>query len=147
MNRKSLLIVISLVVVAAIGTASFYVMKNKDSSQADNQSGSANLVEIFYLPHPPAEAIVKKVEPIIAQFPQFQIEEYSFIDPQNASLIKSYGITEHMPIAIFIGGKDEFDLNGKHVVLKNFPEGDSFVPTYSGDWSYDDLRQILNLIK
>ena len=52
-----------------------------------------------------------------------------------------------MPVAIFIGGKNEFEINGKKVILNNFPQGDSFIPGFEGNWNYDDLRRILQTLK
>ena len=100
-------------------------------------------MEIFYLPHRPAQNVVAKVEEIAAEFANVTIRKYNFDDPGSKGLLEKYGLTEHMPVAIFVNGKDRFTVNGHEVRLRNFPKGDSFVPTFAGEWDYPDLRAIL----
>ena len=100
-------------------------------------------LEIFYLPHRPAMEVVEKVERIAAEFTGVTIRKYDFEDPESRKAIDSHNITEHMPIAMFVNGRDEFQIENRTVLLRNFPKGDSFVPMYAGEWDYDDLRSIL----
>lgn len=110
-----------------------------------NKNTESRIIEIFYLPHPPVEAVVKKVEAMISEFPKFQINKYSFDDPKGQALSKRYNLKGHIPMAIFIKGKNEFEVNGKKITLENFPKGDAFIPNYEGAWSYEDLKQILQI--
>lgn len=100
-------------------------------------------MEIFYLPHRPALNVVDKVVELAAEFANVTIRKYNFDDPSSKRLVEKYGLTEHMPVAIFINGKDRFSVNGHELRLRNFPKGDSFVPTLSGEWDYPDLTAIL----
>jgi|GEM_PF-2075092 len=114
---------------------------------AKNQSVEENLIEIFYLPHPPALAIVEKIEPIIAEFPNFKVIKYNFDDPASKKKVAEYNLVNHYPVAIFIGGKNSFMVDGNAVSLLNFPQGDAFIPSYEGVWTYEDLRKILTSLK
>jgi hypothetical protein len=100
-------------------------------------------MEIFYLPHRPAMNVVGKVVNLAAKFTNVTVRKYSFDDPASKRLVEKYQLTEHMPVAIFINGKDRFVVNGHELRLRNFPKGDSFVPTLSGEWDYPDLTAIL----
>ena len=100
-------------------------------------------MEIFYLPHKPALNVVAKVEKLAAEFANVTIRKYNFDDPDSKRPVEKYRLTEHIPVAIFINGKDRFIVNGHELRLRNFPKGDSFVPTFSGEWDYPDLRAIL----
>jgi len=121
--------------------------KTAKKQTVTNQAVAENVIEIFYLPHPPALAIVKKVEPIIAEFPGFKVVKYNFDDPASKDKIAEYHLVNHYPVAIYIGGKNSFIVDGKTVSLLNFPQGDAFIPTYEGGWTYEDLRKILNSLK
>jgi len=151
MNKKILLAIIIFVLLVA---GFFYWQANNSQStnentaiQTNDQTVEENLIEIFYLPHPPALAIVKKVEPIIAEFPNFKVIKYNFDDPASKDKIAEYNLVNHYPIAIFIGGKNSFTVDGTTVSLLNFPRGDAFIPSYKGGWTYEDLRKILNNLK
>jgi hypothetical protein len=100
-------------------------------------------VEIFYLPHPPAEAVVRDAESVIKRFKGIEVKKYSFESPESRKHIAKYDIKEHTPVMIFVNGRNQFVLGKKQVVLKNFPKGNAFVPMFEGNWSYEDLRQIL----
>jgi len=111
--------------------------------QAGNGRAAAPVVEIFYLPHRPALAVVAKVEAVAAEFSGIEVRKYSFEDAVGRRLAAEYGLTEHMPVALFINGRDRFTVAGRALSLRNFPKGDAFVPMYSGEWDYPDLRAIL----
>ncbi len=147
MNKKILIALVSFAILIITVGLIFNLYKSKNSNPISSYPADSRLVEIFYLPHAPTEAIVKKVESVIAGFPQFQIKEYSFDDPQSNVLVEKYGLKDHMPVAIFVGGKNEFDIDSKKIIFKNFPQGDSFVPGFEGNWNYDDLKQVLEALK
>lgn len=103
------------------------------------------LVEVFYLPHRPAEAVVTDIERLVAKFPGAQMKKLSFEDPANDALAKKYGLTAHMPVAVFIDGKNEFTIDGRSFQLTNFPKGNSFIPMFEGSWTYQDIETILKM--
>jgi hypothetical protein len=104
------------------------------------------LMEIFYLPHRPAQAVVSEVEKVAAEFKNIAINKYSFEDPATEKLLKKYNLTDHMPVAIFINGQNSFTVNGQKISLRNFTKGNAFVPMFAGEWDYADLRVILQEI-
>lgn len=101
-------------------------------------------VEVFFLPHPPAVKVVENVEQIAAQFNNVTLTRHSFDDAASQPLVQKYGITGHLPVAIFIDGKDQYMLAGRRVTFRNFPKSDSFVPTFAGEWDYPDLKLVLS---
>jgi hypothetical protein len=108
---------------------------------ASSAFADAVLVEVFYLPHRPAEAVVQKIDQTLAGIDGLLMKKYSFEDPSAGKLIKKYKLFNHMPVAVFINGKDTHTVDGIEVVFRNFPKGDAFVPTFEGGWSYGDLRK------
>ena len=110
-------------------------------STAEDQSV---LVEIFYLPHRPAEAVVSDVEDIAARLGGVTVRKYSFEDPKSRKQLEKYGLREHMPVAIFINGRNEFTVGGRGISLRNFPKGNSFAPMFEGVWTYGDIESIVS---
>jgi hypothetical protein len=100
-------------------------------------------MEIFYLPHRPARVVVDKVEQVAAEFKNVVVRKYSFEDRDTGKLLRKYQLTDHMPVAIVINGRDSFTVAGRALRLRNFPKGDAFVPMFAGEWDYADLRAIL----
>jgi hypothetical protein len=108
---------------------------------------ASKIVEIFYLPHPPAEAVVKDVESVLKKHDQFKVAKYSFDDPESKKILAKYNLREHMPVIIFIDGQNEFTLGKRKVTFKNFPKGNAFVPMFEGNWSYRDLDGVLSAVE
>jgi hypothetical protein len=98
------------------------------------------LVEFFYLPHRPAEAVVAKAEQALSGM-NLTIRKYSFDDSASKKLIDKYKLHSHMPVAIFINGSNKANINGRTVEFRNFPKGDAFVPNFEGGWTYEDLKK------
>ena len=111
--------------------------------QAESAWAGDILMEIFFLPHRPAMAVVDEVEKVAAEFAGVVVRTYSFDDPSSGKLVEKYDLAGHMPVAIFIDGKNRFRLAEHTVSLRNFPKGNDFVPMFAGEWDYDDLRAIL----
>jgi hypothetical protein len=114
--------------------------------QVTQVQAADTLIDIFFLPHQPALAIVSEVEKVAAEFDSIVIKKYSFEDPATAKLLKEYNLTDHTPVAIFINGQNTFTVEGKKISLRNFTKGNAFVPMFAGEWDYSDLRFILQEI-
>jgi len=139
-------IVTIIIIIIALAAGAYYLLVPKQPLilQSQNaQETNKHLVEIFHLSHAPAVAVVKKVEEIIKKYPEYTVTEYDFDNKNNNAKVAEYGLEGHMPVAIFIGGKNIFDINGKQVSFQNFPKGDSFIPGFEGPWSYSNLEQVL----
>ncbi|MCF8062834.1 MAG: hypothetical protein K9M82_09980 [Deltaproteobacteria bacterium] len=131
----------------SFGKGIFLILLLFTSLTVVNQAAQAKtrtvLVEVFYLPHRPAEAVVMDIERLVAKFPGVEMKKFSFEDPANGKLLKKYGLTAHMPVVVFIDGKNEFTISGRSFHLKNFPKGNAFVPMFEGSWTYEDIEAIL----
>jgi hypothetical protein len=129
--------------VRIFGASLFFLLAFFLVFQAEQAMAADTVMEIFFLPHRPAVAVVNEVEKVATEFDGMVIKKYSFDDPASARLVKKYNLTTHMPVAIFINGQNRFTVDGHKISLRNFPKGNSFVPMFAGEWDYADLRAIL----
>jgi len=103
------------------------------------------VVEIVFLPHAPAQAVVEKIEQVLAKKDGVEKRKFSFDEPGGQELAKKYGLESHMPVAIIINGKNSFRIKNRNVVFRNFPLGNDFVPSgMGGNWNYDDLSIVID---
>ena len=137
-------IIIAVVVVVALIIGGYYLLVPKSPVTLQNQKADKHLVEVFHLSHAPAVAVVDKVEEIIKKHPEYTLKRYDFDDPKSNAKVTQYGLEGHMPVAIFIGGKNTFTFGGKQVSFQNFPKGDAFIPSFEGPWSYENLKEVLS---
>ncbi len=99
-------------------------------------------LEIFYLPHRPAIAVVDEIEKTLSGMKNIVIRKYAFGDTSADKLAQKYRLFDHLPVAVFINGTDQYEINGSIIVFRNFPKGNAFVPAFEGEWSYEDLKQV-----
>jgi hypothetical protein len=55
------------------------------------------------------------------------------------------GVTQHVPLVIWMDGKFTIPVNGKEIKFAGFPTG-SGPADFQGKWTMDDLRVALNQI-
>lgn len=150
MKKTNTIIIVTTIATIIIGIIFWqFLGQNDQNNSTDNTISTEqiavqdNIVEIFYLPHPPAEAIVQEIESILEIYPEYEIKKYSFEDPASEEKINNYNLIDHSPVAIFVGGINTFTLDGRNIVLLNFPQGDAFIPSLEGSWGYEDVKKIL----
>lgn len=145
---KPKFVILAILILILVAGGYFFYSKNYSnqtniSTSISSQPNSSQLIEIFFLPHPPAQAIVDQVKTVLSKYPQFTVVEYDLTDTNNSAKIAEYNLVDHTPIAIFINGTNSFTIEGRNISLTNFPQGDAFVPTLEGTWNYSDLDKIL----
>ena len=110
----------------------------------DRASGPVQ-IEIISLDHAPIRPAAQEVMAVAAEYgDKVIVQSYNFDTPEGAAFAEERGLTEHTPIAIFVNGKIEFELNGRPVIFHSFPQngGTGMVP--DGQWTMDDLRAVLD---
>jgi hypothetical protein len=133
MNRVSIVVLTILLLLSA------FLSGCARAPQADK-----TVVEILYLPHPPVKAVMTQVDSVLVRHPGLDVRKVSFDDPDSQALIDKYKLTGHTPIAIFINGRNQFNVAGRQVIFRNFPKNNSFLPPgMGGNWDYKDLEAVL----
>jgi hypothetical protein len=108
---------------------------------ADEQKVS---VEILYLNHGPLQSTLKEIDSICAQYKdKITVSRYNFESPEGEKFKNKKGITQHVPLMIWIAGKNAVSVNGKEVAFSGFPTGTG-PAFFQGKWTMKDLRQALD---
>ncbi len=55
-------------------------------------------------------------------------------EPAGRAILQSHGITEHLPVVMFVDGQTRFDADGRSVILSGFP---------GANWSREELAGVL----
>jgi hypothetical protein len=108
---------------------------------ADEQKVS---VEILYLNHGPLQSTLKEIDSICAQYKdKITVSRYNFESPEGEKFKNKKGITQHVPLMIWIAGKNAVSVNGKEVAFSGFPTGTG-PAFFQGKWTMKDYRQALD---
>lgn len=102
-------------------------------------------VEVIALNHAPIRPVVADVETLAAEYGEkVGYTRYDFDTEEGKAFAEKYGITEHTPIAIYVNGQIEFEIDGRAVKFYSFPQGEGTGVVPDGVWTMDDLRSVLD---
>jgi hypothetical protein len=109
------------------------------------QADGPVLVEIISLDHSPIRAAVQEAIDVAAEFgDKVTVQSYDFDTPVGTAFAKANDLTEHTPIAIFVNGEMEFEVDGRSVKFYSFPQGEGTGMVAEGVWTMADLRAVLD---
>jgi hypothetical protein len=101
-------------------------------------------VDIIALNHPPLRPVLAEVDQLLAAYgARVHVTHYDFDTPEGASFATKMGLNGHIPMVIFINGKDTFTLNGRKVTFESFPQGQGTGMVADGAWTTADLDTVL----
>jgi hypothetical protein len=103
-------------------------------------------VEVLYLNHGPLQSSLQKIKDIFSEYGNsIHVSWYDFETKEGEQFKAQKGITQHVPLVIWLNGKSVLPVNGKEVEFRGFPKG-SGPFFFQGKWTMDDLRTALNQI-
>lgn len=102
-------------------------------------------IEVIALDHAPIGPAVEDVEALAAEYGDMVgYTLYGFDTEEGKAFAEQHDITEHTPIAIYVNGKIEFEIDGRTVKFYSFPQGEGTGVVPDGVWTMDDLRSVLD---
>ena len=103
-------------------------------------------VEILYMNHGPLQSTLKEIDNIFAQHKyKITVSRYDFDSPDGERFKTKKGINQHVPLMIWIAGKNTVSIKGKEILFSGFPTG-SGPEFFQGKWTMEDLRAALNQV-
>jgi hypothetical protein len=101
-------------------------------------------VEILYMNHGPLQSTLKEIDNICAQYKdKITVSRYDFDSPEGERFMDQKGIHQHIPLMIWIAGKNTVSIKGKEILFSGFPNG-SGPESFQGKWTIENLRAALN---
>ena len=106
-------------------------------------SAPATKVEILYMNHGPLQATLEQIKGVLAQYgDKVAVSWYDFESPGGEKFKAQKGITQHVPLMIWIDGKTAAKIVQKEVKFMGFPTG-SGPAFFQGKWTMGDLKAAL----
>lgn len=114
-------------------------------SSSGSEGGGPVQVEIISLDHAPIRPVTEEASDLATEYGEdVTLSTYHFDTPDGDSFAAGNRITDHTPIAIFVNGESEFDVDGRAVQFLSFPQGEGTGVVADGDWTIADLRAVLD---
>jgi hypothetical protein len=103
----------------------------------------ATKVEILYMNHGPLQATLQQIRGVLAQYgDKVSVSWYDFESPGGGKFKAQKGITQHVPLMIWIDGKTTVQVGQKEVQFVGFPTG-SGPAFFQGKWTMGELKAAL----
>jgi hypothetical protein len=128
-------IILSCLVVLVLFTIPFTVFAAKEIK-----------VEVLYMNHGPLQSSLEQIKNVFSEYGnKISVSWYDFETREGEQFMAKKGVTQHVPLIIWLDGKSALPVNGKEIKFVGFPTG-SGPAFFQGKWTMDDLRQALNQI-
>ncbi len=106
-------------------------------------SAPATKVEILYMNHGPLQATLEQIKGVLAQYgDKVSVSWYDFESPAGEKFKAQKGITQHVPLMIWINGQTDVKVGQKEVKFAGFPTG-SGPAFFQGKWTMGELKAAL----
>lgn len=103
-------------------------------------------VEVLYMNHGPLLDSLEQIKKVFSQYGgKITVSWYDFETKEGEQFMAKKGITQHLPLVIWLDNKYSIPVNGKEIKFVGFPTG-SGPAFFQGKWTMEDLRQALNQI-
>jgi len=103
-------------------------------------------VEVLYMNHGPLLDSLEKIKKVFSQYgSKVAVSWHDFETKEGEQFMVKKGVTQHVPLVIWLDGKFAIPVNGKEIKFVGFPTG-SGPAAFQGKWTMEDLRQALNQI-
>ena len=101
-------------------------------------------IEVLYMNHGPLLPSIEQIKKVFSQYgDKIAVSWYDFETKEGEQFMAKKGVTQHIPLLIWLDGKPTFPLKGKEIKFIGFPTG-SGPAFFQGKWTMDDLRSALD---
>jgi hypothetical protein len=103
-------------------------------------------VEVLYMNHGPLQASLQQIKSVFSQYgSKIAVSWYDFESKEGEQFMAKKGVTQHIPLVIWLDGKFALPVDGKEVKFVGFPTG-SGPAFFQGKWGMTDLQKALDQI-
>jgi hypothetical protein len=103
-------------------------------------------VEVLYMNHGPLQASLEQIKNVFSQYgSRINVSWYDFESKEGEQFMAKKGVTQHIPLVIWLDGRFAVPVNSKEVKFVGFPTG-SGPAFFQGKWTVEDLRSALDQI-
>jgi hypothetical protein len=106
-------------------------------------AGKPVKVEVLYMNHGPLQDSLAGIKKVFSQYQgKVTVSWYDFESKEGESFMAKKGITQHVPLVIWLDDQVKFKVDGKDMVFAGFPTG-SGPAFFQGKWTMGDLQKVL----
>jgi len=128
-------VILSCLVILVLFSAPFTVFAAKEVK-----------VEVLYMNHGPLQASLDQIKQVFSKYgSKIEVSWYDFESKEGEQFMVKKGVTQHVPLVIWMNGKFAIPVNGKEIKFVGFPTG-SGPAAFQGKWTMENLRVALSQV-
>jgi len=103
-------------------------------------------IDVLFMDHGPLRPTLYKLKEVFEGYGgKLTVRWHDFESREGEDFMAKMGITNHVPLVIWMNGKDSIDIDGTTCTFSGFPSG-SGPAMFQGKWTIDQLSKALNMI-
>jgi hypothetical protein len=103
-------------------------------------------IDVLYMNHGPLQPTLEQMRATFSPYgDKIQVDWHDFESAEGAAFMAQKGIKTHVPLQIWLNGKDTLVVGGKEVRFFGFPTG-AGPGFFQGQWSLNDLSQAIEAL-
>jgi hypothetical protein len=100
-------------------------------------------MEILFMNHGPMQPTIRNLQALLQKYAgQVKASWFDYEKASGKAFRKRHGITQHIPLLIYINGQPTFDVGGKRLTFAGFPSG-AGPYRFQGKWTFQDLERVI----
>jgi hypothetical protein len=101
-------------------------------------------IDVLYMNHGPMQPTLRDLRALFPQYgDKIMVSWYDFESDEGERFKSKRGISQHIPLVIWVDGRSELMENGRTIKFEGFPTG-SGPSFFQGKWKLEDLVIILD---
>ena len=101
-------------------------------------------VEVLYMNHGPLLESLQQIKNVFSQYgSKIIVSWYDFETKEGEQFMAKKGVTQHVPLVIWIDNQVKLQVGGKEIIFAGFPTGKGPY-FFQGKWTMEDLRKALD---
>ncbi len=110
-----------------------------------SQAATPIKVDVLYMNHGPLMETLNKMKGVFSGYgDKITVSWHDFDTEEGEKFMARMGISQHVPMIIWIDGKPKWTIGVKLITFAGFPTG-SGPASFQGKWTLEDLKSALNL--
>ncbi|WP_029460632.1 hypothetical protein [Solidesulfovibrio alcoholivorans] len=103
-------------------------------------------VDVLFMDHGPLRPTLNKLKEVFEGYgTRLTVRWHDFESPEGEEFMAKMGITNHVPLVIWMNGKDSIAIDGTMCTFSGFPSG-SGPAMFQGKWTIEQLSKALEMI-
>jgi hypothetical protein len=104
------------------------------------------VVDVLFMNHGPLRPTLDQLKDLFAKYgDKLSVRWHDFESQEGETFMAKMGITSHVPLVIWINGKDSMDIDGTSCTFSGFPSG-SGPATFQGKWTLEQVGKALDSV-